>query len=110
MSEALSAVTAYEARLTFEYGFSTHVVTPAKQHGHLPPVHVRAASHADVTRALQEHGLLELFRSSETGSGYSFGEDRLKVETPDNTDEEQNRRAEYDVAVDVGSGWTKVSD
>jgi outer membrane protein OmpA-like peptidoglycan-associated protein len=41
-----------------------------------------------------------------------FGEDRLKVETPDNTDEERNRRAEYDVGVDgpTGStaGWTRV--
>jgi outer membrane protein OmpA-like peptidoglycan-associated protein len=41
-----------------------------------------------------------------------FGEDLLKVETPDNTDEERNRRAEYDVGVDgpTGSlsGWTRV--
>lgn len=42
-----------------------------------------------------------------------FGEEDLKVETPDETAEEQNRRADYDVGVDgpTGSlsGWTKVN-
>ena len=41
-----------------------------------------------------------------------FGEDRLKVETPDHTDQEQNRRAEYEVGVDSPTlslaGWTLV--
>lgn len=41
-----------------------------------------------------------------------FGEDLLKIETPDNTDEERNRRAEYDVGVEgptgSTSGWTRV--
>lgn len=41
-----------------------------------------------------------------------FGEDRLKVDTLDNTDNAQNRRADYQVAVDspTGSlkGWTRV--
>jgi outer membrane protein OmpA-like peptidoglycan-associated protein len=41
-----------------------------------------------------------------------FGEDRLKVQTPDATDEQQNRRAEYDVGVNgptgSTSGWTAI--
>lgn len=41
-----------------------------------------------------------------------FGEDMLKVMTPDNTAEEGNRRAEYDVGVDgptgSTSGWARV--
>jgi outer membrane protein OmpA-like peptidoglycan-associated protein len=41
-----------------------------------------------------------------------FGEDLLKVPTPDNTDEERNRRADYDVGVNgpTGgtSGWARV--
>lgn len=38
-----------------------------------------------------------------------YGEDVLKVETPDNTDEQQNRRAEYNVSVNVPSGYTKIN-
>jgi outer membrane protein OmpA-like peptidoglycan-associated protein len=41
-----------------------------------------------------------------------FGEDQPKVATPDNTDEERNRRAEYDVGVNgpTGgtSGWARI--
>gem|GEM_PF-615167 len=41
-----------------------------------------------------------------------FGESMLKVETPDETDNEQNRRVEYDVSVNgpTGSltGWTRI--
>ncbi len=41
-----------------------------------------------------------------------FGETMLKVETPDETDNEQNRRVEYDVGVNSPtgstSGWAKV--
>jgi outer membrane protein OmpA-like peptidoglycan-associated protein len=41
-----------------------------------------------------------------------FGEDMLKVATPDNTDEEQNRRADYNVSENSPtgslSGWTRV--
>ena len=41
-----------------------------------------------------------------------FGEDMPKVETPDNTPEPQNRRAEYDVSVEFPSGgsagWTRL--
>jgi outer membrane protein OmpA-like peptidoglycan-associated protein len=41
-----------------------------------------------------------------------FGESMLKVETPDNTDNEANRRVEYDVGVNgpTGSlsGWTRI--
>ena len=41
-----------------------------------------------------------------------FGENMLKVETPDETDNEANRRVEYDVGVNgpTGSlsGWTRI--
>lgn len=41
-----------------------------------------------------------------------FGESALKVPTPDETDEEQNRRADYDIGVDgpTGSvsGWSRL--
>ncbi len=41
-----------------------------------------------------------------------FGEDELKVETPDNTDEERNRRADYNVSerfpTGSAAGWTRV--
>jgi outer membrane protein OmpA-like peptidoglycan-associated protein len=41
-----------------------------------------------------------------------FGESLLKVETPDDTDNEQNRRVDYDIAVDSPtgslSGWTAI--
>jgi outer membrane protein OmpA-like peptidoglycan-associated protein len=41
-----------------------------------------------------------------------FGEEALKVPTPDETDEERNRRADYDIGVDgpTGSlaGWTRL--
>ncbi len=41
-----------------------------------------------------------------------FGESMLKVETPDDTDNEQNRRVDYDIAVDSPtgsmSGWTPI--
>jgi outer membrane protein OmpA-like peptidoglycan-associated protein len=41
-----------------------------------------------------------------------FGESDLKVDTPDETEEQKNRRVEYDVGVNgptgSASGWTKV--
>lgn len=37
------------------------------------------------------------------------GEDDLAVETPDNTDEERNRRVEYNVGVNVPGGYSKVN-
>ncbi len=41
-----------------------------------------------------------------------FGEDLLKVDTPDETDEQKNRRADYDVGVDGPTGslsaWTRI--
>jgi outer membrane protein OmpA-like peptidoglycan-associated protein len=41
-----------------------------------------------------------------------FGESMLKVPTPDETDEEQNRRADYDIGVEwptgSGRGWTAL--
>src|SRR5205823_5647645 len=42
-----------------------------------------------------------------------FGEDILKVETPDETPEQKNRRADYDVGVNGPSGsldgWTRIN-
>ncbi len=38
-----------------------------------------------------------------------FGEERLKVETPDETAEERNRRVDYDVGEDATGGWTKIN-
>jgi outer membrane protein OmpA-like peptidoglycan-associated protein len=41
-----------------------------------------------------------------------FGEDVLKVPTPDETEQQQNRRVEYDVGVNGPTGgtggWTRI--
>ncbi|MDP2340251.1 MAG: OmpA family protein [Deltaproteobacteria bacterium] len=54
-----------------------------------------------IAKWFRKHGVAQVYARG-------FGEDRLKLETPDNTDEEQNRRAEYDVGVTVPGGWARV--
>jgi outer membrane protein OmpA-like peptidoglycan-associated protein len=98
------------------------------KYGTLAKIKLYIAGHTDSVGPNDSNRTLSLNRARSIG-GYlrqrglslpvfyeGFGEEALLVNTPDNTDEERNRRAEYIISVDaptmksssVGANWRKL--
>jgi len=91
------------------------------------PVKLFIAGHTDTVGGNADNRALSLHRARAIGAWFrdhgmplpvvvaGFGEDALKVKTADNTDEAQNRRADYIVGVEepvvargVKAGWSAL--
>jgi outer membrane protein OmpA-like peptidoglycan-associated protein len=82
------------------------------KYGSMADVKLYIAGHTDTVAAKDYNRTLSLNRAKAIGQYFrkkglripifceGFGEEALKVQTPDNTDEQQNRRADYFLSID----------
>jgi outer membrane protein OmpA-like peptidoglycan-associated protein len=101
-----------EAKLHASYQRIVDAVALARKADPSLNVRVFIAGHTDTVGAGGDNKRLSLERARAIGAWFrdhglplpiayaGFGEDALKVQTPDNTDEERNRRADYIVGVE----------
>jgi outer membrane protein OmpA-like peptidoglycan-associated protein len=116
-----------EAKLVASYGKITAAVEKARAAEPSITVHLYIAGHTDTVGSSADNRKLSLERARAIATWYrdrglplplyyaGFGEDALKVKTPDNTDEGANRRADYIVGVEdpvvargVRADWRKL--
>lgn len=104
------------------------IAEEVKRYGKLAPIRLYVAGHTDTVGAHAQNRALSLARAKSLAAAFrkrglrlpiyfeGFGEEALRVGTPDETPEEANRRAEYIIAVEPpriqGSGfapkWKKL--
>ncbi len=116
-----------EAKLDASYKKIVDAVADVRKAEPNLPVRLFIAGHTDTVGSAADNRKLSLARARAIGAWFrdrglplpiayaGFGEDAPKVKTPDNTDEQANRRADYIVAVEepvvargVHAQWLKL--
>ena len=96
--------------------------TAIRRYGRVIKVRLFVAGHTDTVGDHESNRALSRARAQAIAAYFrkhgvsvpilyaGFGEDRLAVSTPDETDERQNRRAEYTISVEepIRTSWTKL--